>query len=184
MKKTLKELAASLLAESMPFGPNAHDDTTSKMHLEITPSLLIRLFEYFNENELEDEDLHDIVELMTDRSVDGYILSMDDYDYIVGNDLGESINEDTTEEIKHSIIHKHAAGLPDSAIDHLKKQKTFGKKVAEHLMDNHGVSAGKALSITKNISSDIKSRLGNSSATMTQSQRVDRYLKQKHIGPR
>lgn len=86
LKEKIMKLAASTLAESMPFGPNAHDDTTARPHLEITHSLLIRLFEYFNENELEDEDLHDIVELMSDRGADGYILSMDDYDYIVGND--------------------------------------------------------------------------------------------------
>lgn len=58
-------------------------------HFEISYPLIIRLFELFLENEgdyIDDEELHFIVERMSELQGDKYLLTMDDYEYIVFGD--------------------------------------------------------------------------------------------------
>ena len=52
-------------------------------HVKMSYSLLIRMFEYFREEETDDVALHEIVERISE--LDDKLLTMDDYDYIVGN---------------------------------------------------------------------------------------------------
>ena len=90
-----------LFREAFPFG-DADDGETETPHIKISHSLLMRLFEYFHENSSsnDDEDIHDIAELIFEVGSDGEVVDMDDYDYVIGNDdeddydgFDESVNE-------------------------------------------------------------------------------------------
>lgn len=52
-------------------------------HVKMSYSLLLRMFEYFREEETDDVKLHDITERIS--KLDSKMLTMDDYDFIVGN---------------------------------------------------------------------------------------------------
>jgi hypothetical protein len=69
-------------------------------------------------------------------------------------------------------------------VDHLHKAKNFGRKTFETLETEAGISLGSAMRITKSVADHLKTNFGSPNKTQTQAQRVDRYLKQKHIGPR
>jgi hypothetical protein len=51
--------------------------------MKISHSLLIRLFEYFREEEMEDDQLHEIAERMNFLSASGKILTMKNYNFII-----------------------------------------------------------------------------------------------------
>lgn len=53
-------------------------------HVKITVSLLIRLFEFFAENEVDDEHIHMAAELIEELGAEGDVLTMDEYAMIVG----------------------------------------------------------------------------------------------------
>lgn len=62
--------------------------------LRVSPSLMMRLFEYVKETEgLEDEDLHELVEIMTYLSDEQHSLDMSEYDLIVGNETHDDYEE-------------------------------------------------------------------------------------------
>lgn len=63
--------------------------------LRVSPSLMMRLFEYVKETEgLEDEDLHELVEIMTYLSDEQHSLDMSEYDLIVGNETHDDYDDD------------------------------------------------------------------------------------------
>ena len=57
-------------------------------HVKISHSLLIRMFEYFLENEedLEDSELHEIAETIFEIGSTGTIVDTSEYTYIVGEE--------------------------------------------------------------------------------------------------
>ena len=177
------------LGEAFPFG--SHDDVEAETpHIKISHSLLIRLFEYFHENSSynDDEDVHDITELIFDVGSDGEVVGMDDYDYIIGNDeedddVYESTERKTTDEIKREIVTKHAGHFPKEAQDYLHKSKTYGNKAYDYLEANHGIKIGHAKAAIDKIKDDMKASFGSSKRS-TNAERIDRYLSQKWIGPR
>jgi len=91
---------------------NAEDMNIAKLN---TP-LLIRLFEYFNETEISDKDLHKIVENIIILSKD-QTLSMQNYDSII-NKLSvalpaESFKKQLVEKYAEICIQKEIFGLDD-----------------------------------------------------------------------
>ena len=63
--------------------------------IAVSAALLLRLFEHIHETpELEDKDLHEIVEIMNYMSMDVEgTLDVDDYDEIIGNEEEMSIDD-------------------------------------------------------------------------------------------
>lgn len=55
-------------------------------HISVSQQLLTMLFTFFRDGDTEEEDVHDIVELMAHLGVNGEILTTSVYDYVVGND--------------------------------------------------------------------------------------------------
>lgn len=171
-------------------------------HVKISHSLLIRMFEYFLENEedLEDSELHEIAETIFEIGSTGTIVDTSDYDYIVGDEAidgtddtdysdngwyEESANKPkTADEIKREIVSKHAGHFPQAAQDYLHKAKTYGNKAINHLDDEHGIKPGHAKVAIDAIKDETQQRLGGSGPKSTNAQRIDRYLSQKWIGPR
>jgi hypothetical protein len=176
------------LGEAFPFG--SHDDVEAETpHIKISHSLLIRLFEYFHENSSynDDEDIHDIAELIFDVGSDGEVVGMDDYDYIIGNDEEDdefTEETETADQIKRKIVQKHAGHFPQAAQDYLHKSKTYGNKAYDHLEAEHGIKIGHAKSAIDNIKRDMKSSFGSSGPSLNAAGRINRYLNQKTIGPR
>lgn len=76
---TLMEALDSVYSDSNEFDPT---DV-----IEINVPTLIRLFEYINENDLDDVKLHTMTEKMLE--IEGTI-TMDHYDHIVNNDIDEN----------------------------------------------------------------------------------------------
>ncbi len=174
-------------------------------HVKISHSLLIRMFEFFLENEedLEDSELHEIAETIFEIGSTGTIVDTSDYDYIVGDEAidgtddtdysdngwyDESVNEDekvrTADEIKREIVSKHAGHFPQAVQDYLHKAKTYGNRAINHLYDEHGIKPGHAKAAIDKIKDETQQRLGGSGPKQTNAQRIDRYLSQKWIGPR
>ena len=99
-------------------------------HVKISHSLLIRMFEYFLENEedLEDSELHEIAETIFEIGSTGTIVDTSDYDYIVGDEAIDGTDDTdysdngwyeesadkvrTADEIKRKIVSKHAGHFP------------------------------------------------------------------------
>lgn len=178
------------LGEAFPFGGSAEEDVYTP-HVKISHSLLLRLFEYFHENSSynDDEDLHDVAELIFEVGGDGEVVDMDDYDYIIGNDeedddVYESTEYKTTDEIKREIVTKHAGHFPKEAQDYLHKSKSYGNKAYDYLEANHGIKIGHAKAAIDKIKDDMKSSFGSSGPSLNAAGRINRYLNQKTIGPR
>ena len=81
--------------------------------LRVSPSLMMRLFEYVKETEgLEDEDLHELVEIMTYLSDEQHSLDMSEYDLIVGNETHEDYEDDVNEEFEAFLEAKKMKNNP------------------------------------------------------------------------
>ena len=86
--------------------------------------LFLRMLEYAREEVTEDVDLHKVTELIVSLTKEAGILTMDDYDMIVGEkeeldeELSSTLNEDES---------KVSQWLIDSFIDGVKGQKEYGE---------------------------------------------------------
>jgi len=60
-------------------------------HVRLSYSLMMRLFEYFREEETDDVILHDIAENISelDKKTNSGVLNMEHYDFIVTNNISK-----------------------------------------------------------------------------------------------
>ena len=83
------------------------NQTTTKMNpkdiISVDVPLFIRLLEYAREDAKTDMDLHNVAENIIDLSEEGRVLSMDDYNTIVGT-TEEEIAERKMLQVRAGII--------------------------------------------------------------------------------
>jgi hypothetical protein len=102
-------------------------------------------------------------------------------------EIQEGYNDPIHRKYISDAVHEYVSKTDekhDKIVDHLHKAKNFGNKTSDSLESHAGISTGAAKRITKAVSDHLKANFGSPSKTQTQSQRVDRYLKQKWVKPR
>ena len=95
----------------------------------------------------------------------------------------DPVHRKAISDVVHDFIPK-SDDKHDKIVDHLHKAKNYGNKTMDSLESHAGISTGSARRITKAVSDHMKANFGSPNKTQTQAQRVDRYLKQKWVGPR
>lgn len=81
--KTFKELVETITSPEKYSGEEPY-------HIKMSVSLLTRLAEFFNENQVSDQELHEMIETIEHLSAGSKVLGMSDYLFITG----ESDEED------------------------------------------------------------------------------------------
>jgi hypothetical protein len=93
--------------------------------------LFIRMLEFAREDASTDMDLHDVAEKATALSAEGEILSMNNYEDIVGGEAkAEELNEGKTESIQNVLRKVYEAGKNDTPFNEY-WAKNRGKLMAE-----------------------------------------------------
>lgn len=72
----------------------------------------------------------------------------------------------------------------DKIIDAFASKKAYGNKSIDELESELGVSIGLVMRLSKKVKEELKLNYSaKSTGGPSQTQRIDRYLKQKHVGP-
>lgn len=163
----------SFVKESFPFGDTSFESEEDDNYIKISHSLLLRLFEYFHENSSsnEDEDIHDIVELISQLDSENGSVDMSDYDYIIGEEESyEDFTEETTVEDKAI-----------KAAENLIRKNTSKLEVMKHIRAITGCDVRSGMRIYEKALENLKSYEDFTEETKSYDE-IKREIIKKHAG--